>query len=382
MKPKYTDDRGFALASVLLLFALLATMGAGAMMYTTLESKSTNHYNTGNQAMYAAEAGILDAVNSMNMSGVTNFDLDVTQRWSSLFSPATQSLPGYSQFTYTVTVASDATQPADKGTITSTGKAPYSAQRVIRVGVRRGTIGKGMGAIYLAADSVSTQFSGNAFWVDGNDHDQNGAIVAGGDVEPGIATRNDTVTSGVKSSLNAQQEDNVQGLGFSLSPLNPSVVTTGGPSVSDLNNIISNILADPRVQVNNVSDINGNQTFGTTSSPQITHMTANNVKIHANGNASGAGILIVDGSITINGGFDFVGWIIVRGNTTINDGTETDFLGNASIYGSLWTGDMTVKVGGSAVGDYCSWCLNLVVPPNGGGYMPKAMSLTSWQEIL
>src|SRR5512140_2602251 len=87
MKRKATDTRGFALASVLLLLLLLATMGSGAMLYTTLESKSTNHYNTGNEAMYAAESGILDALNVMNMSGGTNFDTDVTQRWSSLFTP-------------------------------------------------------------------------------------------------------------------------------------------------------------------------------------------------------------------------------------------------------------------------------------------------------
>jgi hypothetical protein len=114
-------------------------------------------------------------------------------------------------------------------------------------------------------------------------------------------------------------------------------------------------------------------------------MTANNVKIHANGSAQGAGILIVDGSIVIDGSFDYIGWVIVRGDTIIQDGyngEETNLLGNATVLGSLWTGDMVVKIGGSAIADYCEFCLNLIMSPQGGSYTPKAMSMTSWQELL
>ena len=379
-----TQDSGFVLPSTLMLLLLLVTMGAAAALYTSLEFRSTNHLQTGNQALFAAEAGALRALNAMNQSGVTHFANDIVARWSTLLAPNPQALAGYPQFTFSAAVQAAPTNPADRGWITATGWAPYNAKRTVRIGVRRGPIGRGIGAVYLAADSVSPSFSGNAFEIDGNNHDPYGNLVAG-TVAPGIATRNDNVTGAVKNALNTQQKDNVRGAEFSLDPLNPSVVTTGGPDWSDINRIINTILTDPRVVNNNTSRINGNVTFGTLQNPQITRLTASDVTIHANGNASGAGILIVDGSLTINGNLNFVGWVIVRGSTVISgpsSDNETAVLGNASLMGSLWTTHMVIRVGGSAIIDFCESCLNLVVPPSGGGYMPKAMMVTSWQEVL
>lgn len=384
MRKQTSREKGFALASMMMLLLLLFTVGAAASLYTVIELKSNNHYNTGNQALYAAEAGALHALSAMNQTGVMNFANDVVNRWDQLLGSAVQPLVGFPQFTFSATVGADPVSPADRGWITATGWAPYQARRVIRIGVKRGAIGRGIGAIYLAADSISPSFSGNAFEIDGNDHDAYGRLT-GGTTAPGIATRNNTVAGAVKNALNTQQQDNVRGAEFSLSPLNPSVVATGGPSATDVSRIVNTILNDPRFVRNNSSRINGNVTFGTLQSPQITYMTASDVTIHANGNASGAGILIVDGSLTINGNLNFVGWVIVRGSTTISgpaSDDETNLLGNATIMGSLWTSHMTIRVGGSAIADFCESCLNLIVPPSGGGYMPKAMVVTSWQEVL
>ncbi len=227
MENTLRGNRGFALASTLMLLLLLITMGAAAGLYTTLELKSTNHYNTGNQALYAAEAGALRALNVMNQSGVTHFANDVVNRWNTLFTPNPQEVFGFPQFTFSSAVAADPTNPGDRGWITATGWAPYQARRIVRIGVRRGPIGRGIGAIYLAADTVAPSFSGNAFEIDGNDHDAYGRLT-GGPVAPGIATRNDSVTNAVKNALNAQQKDNVKGAEFSLNPLNPSVVSWEG----------------------------------------------------------------------------------------------------------------------------------------------------------
>jgi hypothetical protein len=383
---KLSNRNGFALPATLLMILLLVTLGAAAPLYTTSEHKSTNHYNTGNQAMFAAEAGMMRAISLINQAGgVTHFKTDVVDKWGQIFSPSTQTLPGYPAFSYTVTASANATNPGNRGTLTVTGYAPYRAKRVLRAGVMRRSTGSGIGALYLAADSVDIKFSGNAFDIDGNDHGVTGLLTPGGTVAPGIATRNENVTNTVKGELNSQQKDNVRGAEFSLSPLNPSVVTTGGPSIFDLETIISKVLSDPRVEVDSRSSINGNVTFGTLANPKVTRLTAAETKIHANGNATGAGILIVDGSITINGNLNFIGWIIVRGDTIINDGyngDETTVLGNAAILGSLWTGDMVVKVGGSAIIDYCEVCLNLLLPASGGGYLPQTVALTSWEEVL
>src|SRR5690606_15493031 len=158
------------------------------------------------------------------------------------------------------------------------------------------------------------------------DHNVWGDYLPTGPVKPGISTRNPTANQSVVNSLNNNQKDNVQGLGFSLNPLTPSVLPTGGPSVSDLDNIIANILSLPGVVTTSQKSINGTATFGSVNAPQITKMTNKDVTL--TGNASGAGILIVDGSIKINGTLDFVGWIIVRGATIIDVDWTTTLLGN------------------------------------------------------
>jgi PilX N-terminal len=375
-------DRGFILVTTLLLLVLLLTLGAAATVYSVYDLKSTSQYKTGNDAFYAAEAGLLHGLNAMNGVGVANYNYDIVQRWSSVFSPNPRSIPGFAIMTYQVSVSADATDPINKGTITAVGFGPNNSRRTVLAKLLKNGTGRGLGALYLASDTVNTSFSGNAFDINGNNHDQFGNLVSGGPVEPGIATRNDTATSSVVNSLNTNQKSDVQGTGFSLSPLTPSVMTAAGPSVSDLNRIASEILANASTYSTNVTDLSGNMTLGTVGSPQITELTASQVKVHANGNVSGAGILIVDGSITINGNFDFTGWIIVKGSTVINDGTETDITGNATIEGSLWSGDVAVNVGGSAIVNYCQYCMSLVDQvPGATGYFPKAMTVVSWQEV-
>lgn len=237
------------------------------------------------------------------------------------------------------------------------------------------------GALYLASDSVTPGFNGSAFEVDGNDHDLAGRLVSGA-VKPGIATRNDTVTSAVEGQLNTSQIPSVRGLGYSTNPLTPSVLSSGGPSVTDLNQIISDILARPGVNTISSPNITGGTTFGDLAHPQITHLTGTDVTLA--GHVSGAGILIADGSIKITGNTDFVGWIIVRGETVINAATQDDttVLGNATILGSLWTGDLNVTVGGSAIIDYSSAALAVADGIDNGGYpVPKPMTITSWREV-
>lgn len=378
----HSDDRGFILVTTFLLLLLLLTLGAAATVYSIYDLKSTSHYSTGNNAFYAAEAGLLHGLNAMNSIGVSNYNYDIVQRWSTVFSPNPQSIPGYSTLTYQVSVIASATDPINRGRIIAVGFGPNNSRRTVQAKLVKNGTGRGLGALYLASDTVNTSFSGNAFDINGNNHDQFGNLVSGGPVEPGIATRNDTATSAVVNSLNNQQKSDVQGAGFNLSPLTPSVMTAAGPSVSDLNRIASEVLSNSNTQVSNLTDVSGNVTLGTVSSPQITNLTASSVKIHANGNVSGAGILIVDGSITINGNFDFTGWIIVEGSTVINDGTETDVTGNATIEGALWSGDLAVNVGGSAILNYCQYCMSLVDQvPGATGYFPKAMTVVSWQEI-
>jgi hypothetical protein len=376
------DQRGFTLFSAFLLLILLLSLGTASLVYSTIELRSTTHYDTGNQAFYAAESGLLHALSSINTIGVQRFNTDIVNRWSTVFGASVKTMPDHSDITYQVVATADAADPVNRGTLIAVGFSPLEARRILRVTVDKSGFTGSPGAIYLAADTINSQFTGNSFGVDGNNHDLAGNLT-GGDQWPGVSTRNDGVTDEVVDSLNDTQKDNVQGLGFSLDPLTPSVMTTGGPGIDDLETMIANILTTPGVVTTDEDRFNGNDVFGTLAAPQITHMTDPDVFL--NGNAEGAGILIVDGSLTVNGTLDFIGWIIVRGDTIINaeQVDETTVVGDATILGSLWTGNLEIKVGGHAAVDYCDDCLRLadgIAPPD--NLIPRPMKVVSWQEVL
>lgn len=371
--------------AVVLLLLVGLTMGAGSLVVSTIELRSSSHFDTGNRAFAAAEGGLLHALSTMNDVGVVQFQQDVVNHWDTLYGPAPKTMPATPSLSYQVAVAADPADPVNRGTITSTGFSPLQGLRTVRASISKGSFSGAPGAIYLAADAVTSQFTGNAFNVDGNDHDMFGAPVAGGIAKPGIATRNDTVTAGVVNSLSDAQKDNVEGLGFSLSPLTPSVLTGSGPSLDDLDQIVGHLLALPSgVVTTSQQSFNGSDVFGSRAAPQVTHMTGSDVRL--NGNASGAGVLVVDGSLTINGTLDFIGWIIVRGDTIINatgdPSDDTVVLGNANVFGSLWTGHLQIKVGGSAIINYCDACLRLIDTVGGApNVLPRPMRITAWQEL-
>ena len=82
-----------------------------------------------------------------------------------------------------------------------------------------------------------------------------------------------------------------------------------------------------------------------------------------------------------------VGWIIVRGATNINATGDledsTTVLGDAFIMGSLWTGELNIKVGGSATVNYCHQCMQLVDGMDAvNGTVPRPMRVVSWGEVL
>jgi len=164
-------------------------------------------------------------------------------------------------------------------------------------------------------------------------------------------------------------------------------MTTSGPSVSDLDTIMQTVMANvgAAAVTSSQSSFAGNDVFGTVASPQVTRLTDPNVKL--NGNATGAGILIVDGALIINGTLDFIGWIIVRGDTVINStsdpNNETFNLGDATIRGALWTGHLKVEVGGSAIIDYSDAAMTLADRTGASQVhnVPRPMTVISWQEV-
>jgi len=98
------------------------------------------------------------------------------------------------------------------------------------------------------------------------------------------------------------------------------------------------------------------------------------VTIKANGNSSGAGIMIVEGDLTIQGDLNFKGLILVRGKTSVQ---VTDIIGNATVYGSLWTQDLDLVVGGSAIVNYSTQALALAGLVANNNPLPSTIQVAS-----
>ncbi len=377
------NQSGFALFAILLPTVLLATLGSAGLLFSNMDLLSTGSYKTGGQAFFAAESGALHALSVINGRGVQDFQADIAMadQWSRLFGTGTKTLLGEPNSSYAITVMGGAGDPVNTGRIIATGFGPQQARRVIDIRLRKG-INADQGALYLANDIVQPDFGArDQFLIDGNDHKMDLSLNASGPVRPGVSTRNDAVTDLAKSTLSDPQKLKVQGLEFSVNPLNPSVVTTEGPTVTDLDQIINRLLtSNPVVNVGDAVLANG--AYGTPTQPQVTHLTNKNVRL--DGNMTGAGILIADGEFTINGSANFIGWMIIRGPTILKSSQVGDTLvdGNATIVGSLWTGDLVVQVGGSAIIDFCIECMALANGAGSGNNVPKVMSVTSWQEVF
>src|SRR6185369_10874507 len=154
----------------------------------------------------------------------------------------------------------------------------------------------------------------SAFSVSGNDMNYTGGAGSGAPV-PGIATLTNTNTQEAVNSLNTQQKQDVTGLGYSSTPLIPSVMTTpGGPNPAQIDAMVADLLSLPGVitqgagTVNNSSSLPGWQIKNNdpAPTPKITHFTGD-VTFKGNGNITGQGILIVDGNLTLNGKITFDG---------------------------------------------------------------------------
>ena len=375
-------QEGMALVFALFMLVALGLAGASALLVGSAGARATRNARGAAQVHFVAESGLSDALQAINAVGVVDFQADVVNQWTGWYGDGSRSFGPVAGYTYSVASVASAANPAGVGRLVATATGPEGTRNVVVANVTRSNIpSTSPGAIYLAQDAhTDATFVGNAFAVDGNDHNYTGGAGPNPPV-PGITTRNDTNTQEVVNSRASQQRDNVTGQGYLTGPpIVPSVVPSpAAPTVAQMNQVINDLLGRAGVVTNNGNQVNGNATFGTTATPQITHFSnASGVTIKGNGNASGAGIMIVEGDLTIQGSFDFKGLVIVRGRTNVlNDPSETQVTGNATVYGSLWTQDFNLVVGGSAIVYYSSQALQLANDVGGGGALPAPLAVSS-----
>jgi len=371
-------ERGMALVLTLFAIATLLMVAAAGLNIGSSSVQATRNFRGASRVHMAAEAGISEALQIINGPGVVHFKNDVVTPWGGIYGSQNKTFSPHTGFTYYVTPVSSLANPTNKGQLVAKAYGPEGEFNAVVATVLRSNVpATAPGAIYLATDQATDAgFQGNAFAVDGNDHNYTGGYGPNAPV-PGISTRNASNTQETLTSLSSQQKDNVTGLGFSNGPpIVPSVSTSpAAPTAAQLSTMINDILADPMVVTMASNNVNGMVTFGTTAAPQITYFSnTGGTTIKGNGNASGAGILIVEGDFTIQGSLEFKGLILVRGKTNVE--ADTTVTGNATVYGSIWTSDVNLSVGGSAIVYYSTQALalaNQVVPT---GAMPAPVKVT------
>ena len=384
------DQRGIALVIALFALTVFAVAAATGFLIGGSDIRATRNYRGATQVHFVAESGISHAVQVINGPGVVNYKADVVDNWANLWTPNQRTftaLPG--GFTYTVTTTQNAADPVNLGRIISVADGPEGAHNVVVANILRSNIpSTAPGAIYLATDQqTNSTFNGNNFRIDGNDHNYTGGMGPGAPI-PGISTRNDGNTQEAITSLNGSNDDNVTGLGFQTGPPTvPSVKTSpAAPTVTQLNQMVNDLLALPGVHnfngdtLNNSTSIPGWQAGnGPAPYPTITHFTSSTgVRLQAGGNVTGQGILIVDGDLSIQGNLTFDGLIIVRGKATVGDpNDETNLQGSAVIYGSIWSDDVKLTVGGHADIYYSTQALALANQVTNPRSLPAPISVTS-----
>jgi Tfp pilus assembly protein PilX len=378
------NERGIALAICLFVLAALTGLTVAALSMSRSDIVTSRNYRSASQGLAAAEAGIAHAVQIINQVGVIDLKSDVFDVWPSHNAPFAsnpQTMSQKASYNYSVSLLSPLAWNAstNRGVITSIGQGSDNSMRTVKAYVIKSDIPNAPpGAIYLATDNnTNATFNGNNFGINGDDMNYTNGLAGTAPAVPGLTTRTETNAQEARNSLNIQQKNNVQGLGFIPgNPATPSISAVNGPTSTQISQLIADLLARPHATVTG-SNINGNQAYGTQAAPQITYLSNTSGVTFGNGTVTGYGILIAENSLTLNGNLDFKGLVIVRGSTNV-----TQVTGSATVWGSIWTTDFNLTVGGHADVQYSSQALAIANQAGGPGALPAPVKIYSWRDTF
>lgn len=215
-------------------------------------------------------------------------------------------------------------------------------------------------ALYISASTISLNLNGNVD-INGNDHLINGAPGPEASL-PGIGVDSPGDSAFVVNDISKQISKAIVGAGAS-------------PSVRDVNDgtdwmkVTQDYIFSADI-VLGTGTYSGGATFGTIAEPKITY---------CNGDvdftdASGAGIMVVNGNVKLSGNFNFYGIVIVYGTSTL----RTQTIGNNGIYGAtiIVGEDVSVDSQGNSLFYYSSQAIKL----SRDNLQSSRFEITSWWE--
>jgi len=223
-------------------------------------------------------------------------------------------------------------------------------------------------AVQLNVNVPIIDLSGNAFTIQGADHNIDGSVNAGGPAKYGIASP--AAVADLTAQIASMQADNISGLGGTS-----TTASVGQVPMIDLNGLFAQATAGASV-VLNPGTLASNQILGT-ASPGATVLAYCHGDLKLSGSISGAGILAVDGDLNISGGLDWTGIIMVRGRVTMTGGGHTIRLLGAVAVGqdiNADTSTTTIDATGTVDLMYSSAAVQMAADAY------KVMVIASWGE--
>src|SRR6185369_2350498 len=165
-------EKGMALVLTLFAIATLLMVAAAGLNIGSSTVQATRNYRGASRVHMVAESGISEALQIINGPGVVHLANDVVTPWAGIYGTQNKPFAPHSGFSYYVSTYSTASDPKNKGRLVAKAYGPEGELNSVVAMVQRSDVPTtAPGAIYLANDSpTNAGFQGNAFAVDGNDH--------------------------------------------------------------------------------------------------------------------------------------------------------------------------------------------------------------------
>ncbi len=232
-------------------------------------------------------------------------------------------------------------------------------------------------ALYVDADTAEGEYEGNAFLIDGRDHDMYGNLISGND-RHGIVTTTEEAADELEPD-HPNQKDNIKGAD---APPYPSIEVDESQPV-DIDDFVERAEAEADEVYYGETHFSGNQTFGSEDDPVIIVV---NGELEITGNVEGWGILIVRGEMEKEAGTPVWHGLVVllpEEEEEEEEEVELELKGTVDIIGAIWMkartengeGEAEVELKGNAQILYSAEALQRLAS------LGASIVRSSWEEL-
>jgi len=401
------NENGTVLTVALILVAIMALVGATAVVLTTTDIKIGANYKDSGKAFYVAEAGAQEARQRLRIGvtgEITDAHTDKAQWTAYIGTDPKSQKKGYdstnamhvrtaslqADIDYTVVIrhqddgagnvlywgdddgdgawTRNITTGENLYLITSYGSTAGGSTKTVQLEVTRVPPITVKAALYTG---TSATIQGSVIVA--------GADSCGGSDLPGIATPQSDSSSpitvgGNPASVTGDEAYGTPNVKYSEDVMAIQSMASFLKKCADFSYNVTSPPAYSATTTPGPGDGWGTPdlTVPTCDSYNVVHYDTNGTSISFSGNISGCGILVVEGDLDISGGFEWYGTVIVTGAFQFTGGAGDKNIMGAVISGESTDGDF---VGGNVDINYCSTATE-------DQNKKHALPILSWKEVL